>query len=64
MSSQISTLSTLEGTPYFVMSAQQQSASIAVQQLTLTLVSFTLVVYDHAITFAQEVLSSSWSMTV
>ncbi|KAG1869113.1 hypothetical protein C8R48DRAFT_108406 [Suillus tomentosus] len=46
------------------MSAQQQSASIAVQQLTLTLVSFTLVVYDHAITFAQEVTffwSSPWS---
>ncbi|KAG2113536.1 uncharacterized protein F5147DRAFT_681553 [Suillus discolor] len=63
VSSQISTMSTLEGTPYFVMSAQQ-SASIAIQQLTLTIVSFTLVVYDHAITFAQEVTffwASPWS---
>lgn len=50
------------------MSAQVQSAgiNIAVQQLPLAIqvVSFTLVVYDHAITFAQEVTffwSSSWS---
>ncbi|KAG1863462.1 hypothetical protein C8R48DRAFT_204322 [Suillus tomentosus] len=50
------------------MSAQLQSAgiNITVQQLPLAVqvVSFTLVVYDHAITFAQEVTffwSSSWS---
>ncbi|KAG1737321.1 hypothetical protein EDB19DRAFT_988910 [Suillus lakei] len=44
------------------MSTQALSASIAAKQLALA--SFTLVVYDHAITFPQEVTffwSGSWS---
>ncbi|KAG2053359.1 hypothetical protein BDR06DRAFT_956688 [Suillus hirtellus] len=63
VNSQISTLSTLEGTHTLL-----SGINIAGQHLPLAVqvVSSTLVVYDHAITFAQEVTffwSSSWSLS-